>query len=155
MQESNSNYVDKIMNLEKSGKVLLEQIEMLKKRTKKLAMQKGKFDSAIQSCKKCSKEFNQKENYNWSCRTHQSAFGGEMWWCCGKKGKDQPGCKFGKHVIGEDEDEDQVRLEEEDLAKKLVRCFCCKEIGHSIEKCTRDPNFKTNSEITEELIRLN
>ena len=26
------------------------------------------------------------ENYNWSCRTHTSEFGGEMWWCCGKAG---------------------------------------------------------------------
>jgi hypothetical protein len=36
------------------------------------------------------------ENFNWSCRTHQSEFGGEMWWCCGKIGKDAIGCKFSK-----------------------------------------------------------
>ena len=47
LQESNSNYVDKIMNLEKGGKALVEQIEMLKKRNKKLAQQRGKFDAAI------------------------------------------------------------------------------------------------------------
>ena len=43
------------------------------------------------------------ENFNWSCRVHASDFGGEMWWCCGKNGKDQPGCKFSKHASKEDE----------------------------------------------------
>jgi hypothetical protein len=32
-----------------------------------------------------------------------------------------------------------------------VRCLCCKEIGHRIENCTRDPNFKTNKEPEEDL----
>ena len=36
-----------------------------------------------------------------------------------------------------------------------MRCLCCKEIGHSIEKCNRDPNYKTNSEINDEQTRLN
>jgi hypothetical protein len=26
-----------------------------------------------------------------------------MWWCCGKRGKDQPGCKFNKHESKDDE----------------------------------------------------
>ena len=25
----------------------------------------------------------------------------------------------------------------------MIRCRCCKEIGHSIETCPRDPNIKT------------
>jgi len=29
-----------------------------------------------------------------------------MWWCCGKTGKDMPGCKFRKHESKEDEDDD-------------------------------------------------
>ena len=33
-------------------------------------------------------------------------YGGEMWWCCGKRGRDVPGCKFSKHESKEDEDED-------------------------------------------------
>jgi len=29
-----------------------------------------------------------------------------MWWCCGKTSKEAPGCKFGKHeMIRDDEDE--------------------------------------------------
>ena len=27
--------------------------------------------------------------------------------------------------------------------KQFTRCFCCKELGHSIEECPRDPNLKT------------
>ncbi len=27
---------------------------------------------------------------------------------------------------------------------KYVRCICCKEIGHRIDECNRDPNLKTN-----------
>lgn len=26
---------------------------------------------------------------------------------------------------------------------KQQRCLCCKQIGHSIEQCERDPNMKT------------
>jgi len=33
-------------------------------------------------------DYVEKENFNWSCRMHQSEWGGEMWWCCGKRGKD-------------------------------------------------------------------
>ena len=29
-----------------------------------------------------------------------------MWWCCGKRGKNQPGCKFSKHESKEDDDEE-------------------------------------------------
>ena len=25
-----------------------------------------------------------------------------MWWCCGRKGKDDLGCKFSKHEIRDD-----------------------------------------------------
>jgi len=53
------------------------------------------FDTKM--CANCGKDFDEKANFNWSCRTHKSTFGGEIWWCCGRKGKDDPGCRFGKH----------------------------------------------------------
>ena len=66
-----------------------------------------------------------------------------MWWCCGKKGKDQPGCKFGPHIEGtEAEEGEELRVVSDDV-KRFMRCLCCKELGHPIEKCDRDPNFKT------------
>lgn len=79
-----------------------------------------------------------------------------MWWCCGKPGKDMPGCKFRKHESKEDEDDDQA--EDQEAAKlnsmKYVRCTCCKEIGHSIGECTRDPNLKTGHKPDEEFDRI-
>lgn len=35
-----------------------------------------------------------------------------------------------------------------------MKCKCCKEIGHSIENCARDPNIKTKSDIDEEFSRI-
>ena len=66
-----------------------------------------------------------------------------MWWCCLAKGQDTKGCKQSKHEpIPEDEGESD---QENDKKNKsyLIRCRCCKEIGHSIETCPRDPNIKT------------
>ena len=46
-------------------------------------------------CIKCEKNFNEKENFNWSCITHQGLFNYEnnIWWCCGKIGIKAKGCK--------------------------------------------------------------
>jgi len=38
---------------------------------------------------------------------------------------------------------------------KYVRCVCCKEFGHSIDKCFRDPNFKTNQRVEDDINRIN
>jgi len=46
---------------------------------------KGKVESGERICNKCGIEYHEKENYNWSCMTHKSEFGGDIWWCCGKK----------------------------------------------------------------------
>ena len=50
----------------------------------------------IKLCRHCGQEYNESENFNWSCRVHLCPFNREedLWWCCGKKGKDQPGCKI-------------------------------------------------------------
>jgi len=37
---------------------------------------------------------------------------------------------------------------------KKVRCVCCKEIGHKIENCSRDPNFKTNKPTNVDIERI-
>lgn len=31
-----------------------------------------------------------------------------MWWCCGRRNKDDPGCKYAKHQITEQEEEEGV-----------------------------------------------
>ena len=46
-----------------------------------------------------------------------------MWWCCGKPGKEAPGCKYSKHVSKEDED-DLEELELRDLYNKSKKNGC-------------------------------
>lgn len=82
----------------------MDEIQVLKRRIERLKVKKIKLNQKI--CKNCNQEFVENENYNWSCRTHQSEYGGEMWWCCGRKSKDAPGCKFGKHINKDDEDQE-------------------------------------------------
>ena len=123
---------------------------MLKKRIEK--MKSSTFRAAdIRLCRTCHKEFNEKENYNWSCRTHQSDFGGVMWWCCGRRNKEDPGCKYSKHESRDDlpdkPAEGQVDMEElarlQARRRESIRCHCCKKFGHSGFQCEFDPNMQT------------
>ena len=130
-------------------KSLVSEREKMKERIKKLRSRKGKFDSSSKICKNCGKDYNEKENFNWSCRTHRCEYSGEMWWCCGKEGKEAPGCLYAKHE-SKDEDEDEENEKEKEAAEAEARmkqrCMCCKEIGHTIDNCPRDPNIKTKVE---------
>ena len=142
---------------ERSNKLIIQEKEKLKQRITKLIQRKGKFESSNKTCKKCTKEYNEKENFNWSFRTHQSDWGGEMWWCCGKREKEQPGCKFSKHESKEDDDfgNDEAQTGDENgKVRKYVRCMCCKQLGHTIENCFRDPNFKTDADLGQDQERL-
>lgn len=103
---NNNEYQDEILILKGQVKQLGLEKEKSKLRIQKLIQRKGKFDSGFKTCKNCSKEYTEKENFHWSCRQHQSEYGGEMWWCCGKIGKDQLGCKFSMHESKDDEDDD-------------------------------------------------
>jgi hypothetical protein len=60
----------------------------MKDRITKMKARRGKMDVDLKICKKCAKEYNEKENFNWSCRTHKSDWSGEMWFCCGKDKKE-------------------------------------------------------------------
>lgn len=158
LQDENSKLVDRVLGTEKVNKMMIEERDRLKNRVAKLLQRKGKHDSSIKSCKNCAKEFGEADNFNWSCRTHQSEWGGELWWCCGKTTKDAPGCKFRKHETKDEEsdEEDKEERDEEELRnKKNHRCVCCRELGHRIEDCTRDPNFKTNTLVHEDQQRIN
>jgi hypothetical protein len=80
-----------------------------------------------------------------------------MWWCCGKTTKEADGCKIAKHE-SKDDDEDEAAdpdaKEEQQKHPKNVRCYCCKEVGHTIDQCPRDPNLKTDKEAIEDLERI-
>ena len=115
---------------------------------------KGKFESGLKTCKVCMKEYREKENMNWSCTQHVNpTYGGEMWWCCGKVGKDAPGCRKTRH-ISNNEDSESDTDERDKQEKKYVRCTSCKEVGHTIENCKNDPNMKTGGKPEEEYNRI-
>lgn len=68
-----------------------------------------------------------------------------MWWCCGKTSKEAIGCKYQKH---ESKDDAESENEADDGEKKTkidrnLRCNCCREFGHAVTNCPRDPNLKT------------
>lgn len=46
------------------------EIDKLKNRIVKMANKKSKNDRDIKICKNCKNEYLEKENFNWSCRTH-------------------------------------------------------------------------------------
>ncbi len=102
-QEENKSQWEKTKSLEKKLKEFETESKKLKLQIIRLKLRKGRSENMSKICKNCSKEYAEKENFNWSCRTHQSDWGGEVWWCCGKRGIDQPGCKFGKHKSKEEE----------------------------------------------------
>lgn len=148
--------MESLFNAEKKAKVLENQRQKMKDRIMKLKTSR-RMDLASKTCRLCTKDFNDKENFNWSCRTHRSEYSGEMWWCCGKTNKDALGCKYQKHESKEEEDEDEEMegYTMQDLSK--LRCTCCREKGHIIDQCPRDPNLKTKADTeldSERILRI-
>jgi hypothetical protein len=150
--EENEKHVNNLNKQEKEIKTLKEFNDKLKQVLKKV-QKKGKIDNGIRHCKNCNKEFNDKENYNWSCRIHQSDWGGEMWWCCGKREKDHPGCKFAKHETKEEDELPDPDAHVRNL--KNMRCTACKDMGHTIDVCYKDPNYKTMQDMNIDTERIN
>ena len=58
------------MQQDREYRKLNEEKDKLRIRVQKLIAKKGNFSKQEKTCKNCTKEFNEKENYNWSCRTH-------------------------------------------------------------------------------------
>lgn len=148
--------IEEYQKLEKQCKQMQLENQKLKNRIVKMTFKKGKNDRDIKICKNCHKEYYEKENFNWSCRTHHYQFNGEFYWCCGKRGEDQIGCKVSKHECKDDEDEEDAEEKKKDKERQLkyMKCMCCKELGHSIENCNRDPNIKTLTDPVQDEIRV-
>ena len=85
---------------------------------------------------------------------HRSEFSGEIWWCCGKEARDQPGCKYSKHESKEEDEEDEDDAVKLEKPVKNIRCHCCKEVGHLIDVCPRDPNIRSKEDTEEDFIRI-
>jgi len=85
---------ESVQSLDKQNRILVAEKLKLIEKIKKMKMMRGKFEADSKTCKKCGKDYFEKENFNWSCCTHQSEYSGELWWCCGKTQKNALGCKF-------------------------------------------------------------
>ena len=135
---------------------LSEEFSKLRNRLKQYHQRRKAYGEAEERvCKKCQKVFLDTENYNWSCRTHQSEFGGEMWWCCGKAGKDAAGCRISKHESKEEDEEAELAKKEQEAQRQaLQKCPSCKEYGHKPFECPKDPNYRSKFDLAEESHRL-
>jgi hypothetical protein len=140
---------------EKRFKDLEDEYNRLRDKVKQNRLKRKQYgETEIKVCRWCQKEFTEGENYNWSCRTHTSEFGDQMYWCCGKTSKEAPGCQTRKHE-SKDEDEDVKDREElEKLRYANFLCSSCKEIGHRPTECPKDPNLRSNLDVSQELKRL-
>jgi hypothetical protein len=72
-----------------------------------------------------------------------------MWWCCGKRDLNAPGCQYQKHSTKTEEQREE-KEKEDDNTHKQVKCMCCKEYGHSADQCPRDPNYRSGFNVLEE-----
>lgn len=145
---------DNFFRTDNELKAMRQEREKMKQRIVKLKSRKGRVDLGIKICKKCGKDYNEKDNLNWSCRQHMSQYSGEMWWCCRKKGLDAPGCQFSRHEERKDDEEDDELDKKRNKADYRERCQCCKEMGHTIDKCPRDPNIRTRELVENEIERI-
>jgi hypothetical protein len=145
-----------LQRLERTNKILLADQQKMKTKMAKMLSRKGKFNTGVKSCNKCKLDYAEKENYNWSCRIHSGDWGGEMYWCCGKTNKDSAGCRLGPHETKDEDEENEIDKFDKDGKRNLanVKCICCKEVGHSIEDCIRDPNIKRKLNAEKEVERI-
>ena len=70
MTKEKTENEEEILNLQRLARKLDTEKEKQKARIQKLISRKGKFDSGYKTCKNCNKEYQEKENFNWSCRQH-------------------------------------------------------------------------------------
>mmetsp|Transcript_28881 Transcript_28881/g.51473 ORF Transcript_28881/g.51473 Transcript_28881/m.51473 type:complete len:686 (-) Transcript_28881:31-2088(-) len=150
----NETLKDQADHLNKQFKNLGEEYEKVRQRVKQFRSKKKQYGMVEEKvCKRCQKVYNEAENYNWSCKTHSSEFGGEIFWCCGKKSKDAPGCRLAKHESKEDEEENSD-AEGKITKNSSRRCVSCKQYGHYANDCPKDPNVRTNADFMGEMVRI-
>lgn len=143
MIEQREEYKTKQSQLEKNYKDLADAYEQLRNRLKQWKARGRNFkESEEKICSKCRQPYAEHQNYNWSCRTHAGTYSvpSNLWWCCGKLGKDAPGCVPSKHIT-KDEDEELDPTKQD--AQFGTICSSCKELGHSSHECLKDPNIRS------------
>ncbi|OMJ68267.1 hypothetical protein SteCoe_34333 [Stentor coeruleus] len=128
------------------------QDEHIKLRTKLKSYKKSVSTDLLQEkyCKNCQKPFTEAANFNWSCKRHSSQYCEKVYWCCGQKGKDAQGCITSKHISVEDKE----LIEDSKKNQVIVFCSSCRNQGHSLSECPKDPNARSHFDPAEELARI-
>ena len=152
--DAKEEFKSKLSKLEKNYKDLTESYDKMRQKLKQWK-QRGKQygEHEEKSCIKCRKAFTDSENYNWSCKVHTGAYNGENYWCCGKKGKEAPGCQSSKHVAKEEEEELNRDKDDDKLKYASAKCSSCKQLGHEAHECPKDPNVQ-GSDPEEDIKRI-
>lgn len=118
LTEEREKLKGKLETAEYNYKILSEEYEKLRQRAKQVKFRQIEAEEE-KVCKNCKKIYKEEENFNWSCKVHSSQFSG-IWWCCGKKDKNAPGCKVCMH---ESKDEYDMALKEDGLV--IEKKFFC------------------------------
>ena len=135
------------LELEKMHSDVSEELQKLRKKVKSRIANGSNIDQE-KFCSKCQKTYFERENYNWSCKTHHGNMHENVYWCCGKNGEESGGCVIGKHISKEE----AITQIHDPYAVKF--CIGCKKHGHLLVDCPKDPNYKTHVEIQEEFKRV-
>ena len=139
---------------EKRYRDLSEEFSKLRAKMKQYRQRRKAYGEAEERiCRNCQRVYVDSENFNWSCRTHQSEFAEGVWWCCGRQGKEASGCRINKHESKEEDEAGEIE-QKETLAASLQRCASCKDYGHSAFQCPKDPNYRSRFDLLEEAVRL-
>lgn len=151
LKTKNEELTDKLYKLDQQAKITIKERDRLRSKIIRMKNQQKVAFSVNKTCVNCKIDYRESENFNWSCRTHPSDWGGTVWWCCGKTDPNHQGCKFGKHISKEEQDQEleQDAEDEKERVKKgllTTRCYCCKQKGHLTEHCQLDPNLKTKTD---------
>ncbi|CAI2382899.1 unnamed protein product [Moneuplotes crassus] len=152
LKEQSSKQKEEIDSLKKSIKVEIEEKNLLLNKINDMKTKRN-LNQRKKICYKCNQDFSEKENFRWSCITHQREWSGKMWWCCGSTDHLNPGCVKDYHISKTYNESDKFGSREGEMQQK-IRCLCCKQKGHPTQNCPLDPNLRTAHSASEEFERI-
>lgn len=125
LEEENTKHVESLSKAEKRNKDLADEYEKLRLKLKQFRLKRKQYGEQEEKvCRHCQRMYIESENYNWSCRTHASEYGSEMYWCCGRVGRDAPGCRTSKHECKDEEEEKLTQNKDESDKLRLASVQC-------------------------------
>jgi hypothetical protein len=127
-KEERDRFYEENIKMEKRSKELTEELDNNRNKLKQiLAKRRQVGEKESKNCKLCGRDYYENDNYNWSCKKHTAPFSPDenIYWCCGRFGKNAPECTVSKHESRDDEDEqDNERQRENREIAKLSNTVC-------------------------------